>query len=152
MTAVQNQQIGLSNLVLISTTPFESLTSVQKKQREITEHGRAFSSDIEQSGSDVELARGRIRRYVKRNKRTFSLSFNYLPSLQEKTADGRGGRDYIHAIAQTKGVVYLLVKLDPNNEYEPYTCYISSYSETLLRRDLKESCSYYNISITLEEQ
>ena len=152
MVAVQNQQTGLTNLVLISTTSFESLTALQKQGCEITEHGRKFSSEIQQSGSDVELARGRIKRYVQKNKRTFSLSFSYLPTLQEKTADGRKGRDYMNELAQTRGIVYLLIKLDPNDEYREYTCYINSYSERLLRRDLETNCAYYDVSIGLEEQ
>lgn len=152
MVAIQNQQTGLSNLLLISPTAFTSLTALQKIGCEITEHGRTFSSEIAQSGSDVELARGGIRKYVQKNKRSFSLSFRYLPNLQEKTADGRKGRDYIYSLAQTRGVVYVLIKLDPNNEYRSYTCYINSYNEKLLRRDLENNCSYYDISISLEEQ
>lgn len=152
MTPIQNQQTGLSNLLFISSSPFSSLTELQKADCEITEHGRTFSSQIKQSGSDVELARGRIRRYVQKNKRDFSLSFKYLPTLQEATADGRKGRDFIYGLSQTKGVVYVLIKLDPNDSYRSYTCYINSYSETLLRRDLENACSYYDISISLEEQ
>jgi hypothetical protein len=152
MVAVQNQQTGLTHLVLISATPFESLTALQKQGCEITEHGRTFSSEINQSGSDVELARGRIKRYVQKNKRTFSLSFKYLPTLQDKTADGRKGRDYLNILAQTRGLVYLLIKLDPNDEYRAYTCYINSYSERLLRRDLQTNCAYYDVSLGLEEQ
>lgn len=152
MSAVQNQQTGLSNLLFISAEPFDSLTTEEKNLCAITEHARSFSSEVQQSGSDVQLARGRIKRYVKRNKRTFSISFRYLPSLSDKTVDGRGGRDSIHELAQTRGLVYLLVKLDPNNGYESYTCYINSYSESLLRRDLENACSYYDINIGLEEQ
>jgi len=151
MVAIQNQQTGLSNLLLISVNPFESLSTLQKKDSEITEHGRKVSSSIEQSGSDVELARGRIKRYVKKNKRSFSLSFNYLPSLQSHTADGRKGRDYINSLFQTKGVVYVLVKLDPDDEYREYECFINSYSERLIRREMNTNCSYYDVSISFEE-
>lgn len=152
MVAVQNQQTGLTHLILISAAPFSTLTTQQKKDCEITEHARTFSSEIQQSGSDIELARGKIKRYVQKNKRTFSLSFKYLPTLQEKTADGRKGRDYFNSLAQTRGLVYVLIKLDPNDEYRAYTCYINSYSETLLRRDLETNCAYYDVNMGLEEQ
>jgi hypothetical protein len=152
MTAIQNQQIGLSNLIFISSAPFSSLTPLQKKDCEITEHGRTFSSEIQQSGSDVDLARGRLKRYVKKNKRVFTLSFKYLPTLQTHTADGRKGRDYIQLLSQTRGVVYVLIKLDPREEYREYTCFVDSYSEGLLRRDLSSNCSYYDVSISLGEQ
>jgi hypothetical protein len=152
MPTLENQQAGLSNLMFISSTPFSSLTTEQKTACEITEHARTFSSEIQQSGSDVELARGTIKRYVKRNKRSFSLSFQYLPNLQSMTIDGRKGRDYFNELSQTRGVVYVLIKLDPNKDYESYQCYINSYGERLIRRDLGNGCSYYDISISLDEQ
>lgn len=139
MTAIQNQQTGLSYLLKLGG-------------EEITEHNRRIDSSINQSGSDVELNRGIIKRYVKRNKRSFSISFSYLPTSYEKTVDGRKGRDYLLNLFRQKQPVELKIKLDPNEEYRTYTCFFNSYSEKLIRRDLPTDCAYYDVNIELEEQ
>lgn len=139
MVAIQNQQTGLTHLIKLGSY-------------EITEHNRKFSSSIEQSGSDVELSRGTIKRYVKKNKRVFSLSWSYLPTSEEKTVDGRKGRDFILDLSRQKSSVQLSIKLDPDEEYKVYTCFFNSYSEKLIRRDIPSQCSYYDVSIELGEQ
>lgn len=139
MVAIQNQQTGLTYLIKINGN-------------EITEHNRKISSSVEQSGSDVELARGVIKRYVKRNKKTFSISWSYLPTLDEKTVDGRKGRDFILNVSRQKSSVELKIKLDPQDDYKTYTCFINSYSEKLIRRDIQDGCAYYDVSIELGEQ
>lgn len=139
MTAIQNQQTGLSYLLKLGG-------------QEITEHNRRIDSSINQSGSDVELNRGIIKRYVKRNKRSFSISFSYLPTSHEKTVDGRKGRDYILNLFRQKQPVELKIKLDPNEDFATYTCFFNSYAEKLIRRDLPSDCAYYDVTIELEEQ
>lgn len=139
MAAIQNQQTGLTYLLKLGG-------------QEITEHNRKITTEVEQSGSDVELARGNIKRYVKKNKKRFSISFSYLPTLDEKTVDGRKGRDYLLTAFKQKGPIELLIKLDPNDEYKTYTCFFNSYSETLIKRDITTGCAYYDVSIDLGEQ
>lgn len=139
MTAIQNQQTSLVYLIKIAG-------------EEITEHGRKISISIGQSGSDVELDRGITKRYAKRNKKTFSLSFSYLPTSHEKTVDGRKGRDYLLTVFKQKNPVEVKIKLDPEEEYTTYMCHFNSYSERLLRRDIPSNCAYYDVNVDLEEQ
>lgn len=139
MTAIQNQQTDLTYLVKLGGY-------------EITEHNRKVSTSVEQSGSDIELARGIIKRHVKRNKRTFSISWSYLPTLDEKTVDGRKGRDFILNLFRQKAPVELKIKLNPEDDYKSYTCFFNSYSEKLIRRDIPTGCAYYDISVELGEQ
>lgn len=139
MAPIQNQQTGLIHLLSINGN-------------EITEHNRKFSSTVEQAGSDVELSRGKIRRYIRKNKRTFSLNFTYLPNNTDKTVDGRRGRDYLASIANTRGTVTVSIKISPEDGWETYTCFVNSFSETLVRRDIGSSCAYYDLSIELGEQ
>ena len=139
MTAIQNQQTSLVYLIKIAG-------------QEITEHNRKISVSINPSGSDVELDRGITKRYAKRNKRSFSITFSYLPTSHEKTVDGRKGRDYLVSVFKQKNPVEMKIKLNPEEEYTTYTCYFNSYSERLIRRDIQSNCAYYDVSIDLEEQ
>lgn len=139
MPVIQNQQTGLVHLLSING-------------QEITEHNRKFSVSIEQSAADVELARGIVRKYIRKNKKTFTLDFKYLPNTTDKTADGRAGRDYLNSIANTRGTVTISIKMSPTDEFETYTCFVNSYTENLIRRDIGSGCSYYDVKIDLGEQ
>lgn len=139
MPAIQNQQTGLTYLVMIDN-------------QEITEHNRKITIVTNQTGSDVELGRGITKRYTKRNKKQFNISFTYLPNSTLKTVDGRSGRDYLVSIVNIKNSLTLKIKLDPRESFKTYECYINSYSETLVKRDISTQCSYYDISIDLEER
>lgn len=139
MPVIQNQLTTLSYLVAINGT-------------EITEHNRKTSSTVNQSGSDVELARGIVKRYIQKNKAGFSLSFSFLPNSTDQTIDGRAGRDFLKTISQTRGTVTLSIKLNPLEEYKTYTCFVTNYSESLIRRDIENKYSYWDVSIDFEEQ
>jgi hypothetical protein len=139
MTAIQNQQTDLAYLISINGNP-------------ITEHNRKTSISTNQSGGDVELARGTIKRYISKNKHAYNINFTYLPSMQERTVDGKKGRDYLKSLAMLTSTVEFSIKLDPQDSFHTTTCYVDSYSETLLRRDMATGCSYYDVSITLGEK
>jgi hypothetical protein len=139
MPPIQNQQTGLIHLLSINGN-------------EITEHNRKFSSIVEQAGSDVELSRGRVRRYIRKNKRVFTLNFTYLPNNTDHTVDGRRGRDYLSSIANTRGTVTVAIMISPQDGLKTYNCFVNSYTETLVRRDIKTACAYYDVSIELGEQ
>ena len=139
MPAIQNQQTGLTHLITING-------------EEITEHNRKFSMTILQSGADVELGRGVIRRYIRKNKKDFNLTFTYLPNTVDKTVDGRKGRDYLNSISNTRGTVTISIKMSPTDEFETYTCFVNSYTEKLVRRDIGNACAYYDVTIGLGEQ
>jgi hypothetical protein len=139
MAPIQNQQTGLTHLLSING-------------QEITEHNRKFNSSVEQGGSDVELSRGKVRRYISKNKRTFSLNFTYLPNNTDSTVDGRVGRDYLASIANTRGTVTVSIQISPADDIKTYTCFVNSYTEKLVRRDIPSACAYYDVSIELGEQ
>lgn len=73
--SIQNQQPGITHLVVING-------------HEITEHNRRFDQNYKMNSSDVELANGNRRRFIKNNKNTYTLSFSYLPDKQARTIDG----------------------------------------------------------------
>ena len=118
---------------------------------EITEHSRKYSGSESIAASDVELDSGINKRYIKKNKKTLSLSFSYLPSLSIHTVDARAGRNYLQTIANKRGKVTVLIQLGPEESLQEYDAYVTSYSETLIKRDVASQCAYYDVSIALEE-
>lgn len=118
---------------------------------EITEHNRKFSDNESISASDVELDSGINKRYIRKNKKVFNLSFTYLPNLSAYTVDGRAGRDFLKSLAQKRGTISLVTKLSPESSDESFTVYATSYSETLIKRHVDVNCNYYDVSIGFEE-
>lgn len=118
---------------------------------EITEHSRKYSGSESIAASDVELDSGINKRYFKKNKKTLSLSFSYLPSLAIHTVDARVGRNYLQSIANKRGKVAVYIQLGPEESPQQYDAYVTSYSETLIKRDVSTQCAYYDVSIALEE-
>lgn len=139
MPVIENQQTSLIHLISINDI-------------EITEHNRTLQTSIELSSSSVELSNGTTKKYSKKSKNIFSISFTYLPNTSDATVDGREGRDFLKTISQTRGVVNLKIKLDPSDSVKSYTCFVNSYSESLIRRDIPNSRSFYNVTIELGEQ
>ena len=118
---------------------------------EITEHNRTFESSELLSVNDIDLASGHKRRFYKDNKKEFSFSWSYLPSLQSKTVDNRKGQIYLETLGNIRGTVTVAIQTVPDGQYDEYTCYVDSYSKTLIRRDFSTQCSYYDVSLTLVE-
>jgi hypothetical protein len=118
----------------------------------VTEHGRKISLTEEISANDIELASGLRRRFYSTNKKQFSVTWSYLPDLQSKTLDAKPGRNFLLALANTSAVALVSIALEPGQTPVEYSCYLDSYSESLLRKDLSTKCSYYDVSLTLTEQ
>lgn len=136
---LQNQQTDLAYLVKINNN-------------EITEHNRKTSISYIQSGSDVTLDAGITKRYVQKNKKSFSMTFSFLPDLDTYTVDGRKSRNYLKSLSEIRGTISLSIKLDPLEPFKNYICYVTSYGETLVRRDIQNKLSFYDVSIVVEEQ
>lgn len=118
---------------------------------EITEHNRKFSKSETIASDPVSLDTGKNKRYIKKNKQTFSINFSYLPNASSKTVDARAGRDFLKTLATLRAKATVLIQLDPLIEAKTYSMYVTSYSETLIKRDVTNECDYYDVSISLEE-
>lgn len=138
MVAIQNQQTDLLLFISINGS-------------EITEHSRKYSSSQFMQVSDVETASGRLKRFYKKNKKILSLSFNYLPSSYEKTVDGRQARDFLENLANNSPFVSVSYIDKPNGQPVNFNGFITGYTEKLLRRDFSTQCSYYDVSLQIEE-
>jgi len=138
MTAIPNQQTGLSSLVTLDGT-------------EITEHGRTASFDYNVNGAIVNLSRGIDKKYFKKAKRGFTLSFTMLPSSTDHTVDGRAGRNFLKDKAAVKSFFPFTIKDISNNYSYSTEVFIGSYTEQLVRRDYSQGYDFYNITIVFEE-
>ncbi len=119
---------------------------------ELTAHNRKVAITEQISANDIDLASGHRRRFYTKNKKQFSLTWSYLPNLVNKTVDNRAARDFLFGIANTSNYVSVSVQLEPSGSFQQYNCYVDSYSESLIRRDLSTGCVYYDVSMTLTEQ
>lgn len=119
--------------------------------QEFTDQGRTFSEILENREVGVETARGVLNKYIKAQKKTYSLAWVWLPNSADETYDGKSGRDGLRDIAYGSG---------------PYTCtlrygtgiitnttvWVESYSEDLLRRDFLTNGTFWNIRLDLKER
>jgi hypothetical protein len=128
------------------------LSFLSLNNQEITEQGRKISSAVNFGASEVSLDSGISRRYIKTNKRQFTFTWDWLPSLSSQTIDQRKSRDYLKELAFSfKNKMPMKIKLDHEDDAEIFDVYINEYSEDLLRRDIQSGCDYYSVSLTVEE-
>jgi hypothetical protein len=126
----------------------------------ITNHNRIFESGLEPIFTqNVNWNNRKTRRYKstsRAGRRTFSLSWSWLPNSLEYTADQKEARDYIKTIAADPSHHILkIVNLDESGATPPtetsYNVLVKDYNESLIRRDLSNDVYFWDCSITLEE-
>lgn len=126
----------------------------------LTNHNRSFDVTIAPSFIENKNWNNRKSRYYKRasesGRKTFALSWKFLPNFMTQTVDTRHGRDYIASISEDPDVHVLKVVNQDQNGTTPYTetsynVFVRSYSETLIRRDLANGVYYFDCNLTLEE-
>jgi hypothetical protein len=126
----------------------------------LTNQGRTFSSDLSQVFIENKNWNNSKSRYYKRSnssgRKTFTLSWTYLPNSRRDTVDRRHARDFLKSIAKDADIHTLKMINDDSNDETPYTeteyqVFIKDYSETLLRRDLINGVYYWDCNMTLEE-
>lgn len=99
----------------------------------------------------VELANGTRKRYVKAVKRTFSMSWSYIPDDSTCTIDGYAARDTIVSLIGDSEDAHTLRFFYQNGKYEEFTVFVSSYSEDLIKRDPQSGFFLWSLSIGFEE-
>lgn len=124
----------------------------------ISEHNRQINSSVIQSFIQNTNWAARKSRYYKNSggRRSFSISWSWLPNSRDMTVDNKYGRDFIKQIGADPKVHSLkILNLDsdgtsPYSETE-YNVIVKNYQETLVRRDLVSNTYYWDCSIDLEE-
>jgi len=138
VAAIPNQQTSLLKYISINGT-------------ELTVGAASFSSAETLNVNDIETDSGRIKRYFQKSKRSLNISYSYIPSSEEKTVDGRKGRDFIFNLAMNSPRISISYKDDPTGNENQFYGYISNYSESIIRRDIINQCTYYSVSFQVEE-
>lgn len=136
---------GIKNLLVINN-------------KAITEHNRTFSSSVISLFIQNQNWDSRRSRYqkIQNSRRTFSISWSFLPNRPERTVDLRLGRDFIKSIAEDPDYhVLKMINMDsdgltPPSETE-YNVVVKNYTETLIRRDVGDDTYYWDCSLELEE-
>lgn len=116
----------------------------------MSDHNRSeLSVDVERIETAKRMANGTMRKYVVADKRTFSVSWRDLPSLNAWTVDGFSGADQIETFYNShRGAFSLAVHID-ENDLEAYNVMFTDFSKTLNKR--AKNFSFYNIDLTMEE-
>jgi hypothetical protein len=142
----------------IDTSNYQTLFVLDNSP--LTNQGRTFSSDLSQVFLENKNWNNSKSRYYKRSnssgRKTFTLTWTYLPNSRQDTIDRRHARDFLKAIAKDADIHTLKMINDDSNDETPYTeteyqVFIKDYSETLLRRDLINGVYYWDCNMTLEE-
>ena len=126
----------------------------------VTNHNRTIDMSTEPIFTEVKNWNNRSSRYYKSSsraaRRTFNLSWSWLPNSNSFTVDGKKGRDFIKDIASDpRSHVLKIINLDDSGT-TPYTetsynVLVKDYSETLIRRDIENGVYFWDCSISLEE-
>jgi hypothetical protein len=116
----------------------------------LTEEGRKpVPESRDERSVSKELASGKIRKYIKKSARKWTVEWELVPVSSSKTIDGKGGRDEIRALAYAQTTKVLILN-DGYHSAETYTVWIDDYQEEcILRRGID---SRYRITIELTEQ
>jgi hypothetical protein len=125
----------------------------------LTAQNRKFSDDMKTNFIEQKNWNNSKSRYYKRSgpeKRTFKLSWEWLPSYREETVDKREARNYIKDKALDPDVhtlTLLSYGQDPEDVFEEtnYNVFITNYSENLTRRDLSAGTYFWQCDLDLEE-
>lgn len=118
---------------------------------EFTDQGRTFDEERDERAVTVELASGKIKKYIKSEKRTWDIRYTWLPQTSAQTYDGKSARDDLKSTAFTGNTVNLKVK-NVAGGTDSYTAFVESYDEKLIKRDYFENIFFYDVSIQLKEQ
>ncbi len=118
---------------------------------EFTDDGRTFGTQRDERSVSVELASGKIKKYIKAEKTTFTVGWEYLPASSAYTSDNKGARNELRPICYT-GATTTLVARNTMGGSTTYTVFVEDYSEQIVRRDPTTGNILYSITISLREQ
>lgn len=117
----------------------------------LTDQGRTpLEVSRDERSIEVELANGDLKKYVKGVKKTFSMTWAWLPDSDDDTIDGHAARHTIASNFASSGNSHELMLEAEDGFVEMYIVYISSYSETLKRRT--PNGAFWDVSLELKEK
>jgi hypothetical protein len=138
--------------------PLASTPSNTLAYRNITDHNRSeFSVASNRIERTVRMANGSLRKFFIADKKSFSLSWELVPSYRTETVDGYWGAEDLrtfYASDEGKGTFNIRINFAKNGSsqassgYEQYIVSIKDCSFTLVKRGIQ---AHWNISLSMEE-
>lgn len=115
----------------------------------VTDHNRSpLDIGIEALVDDRRMADGSLRRYHVARKRTFSLSWEMLPTEDSETADGYWGGNSIENFYNLNTGSFTMGVTKKDDTVTNYTVVFKDYSRDVVKR---WDIHFWDISISLEE-
>jgi hypothetical protein len=128
------------------------------KYNKVSEHNRSqFDISTDRIEKQQRMSNGTLRKFFIADKKTFTLSWDMLPSYRTFTVDGAWGAEdlrtfYSSAEGQSSFNIRVNLAKDGTNQesanYEQYNVVFSNCSFTVLKRGTQP---FWNVSITLVE-
>ena len=159
-TNITSSAIRFSANIISDNTIIRNLLLLDNKS--LTNQTRTFAINATPKFIENENWQGNVSRYYKNTaaskgaKRTFNLDWSFIPNEASFTVDLRESRNFLKQIAQDSDVHSLTIINQDVSGVTPYTeddidVFITSYSETLIRRDLPSESYYFSCNMVLEE-
>jgi hypothetical protein len=128
------------------------------KYNKVSEHNRSqFDISTDRIEKQQRMSNGTLRKFFIADKKTFTLSWDMLPSYRTFTVDGAWGAEdlrtfYSSAEGQSSFNIRVNLAKDGTNQesanYEQYNVVFSNCSFTVLKRGTQP---FWDVSITLVE-
>jgi hypothetical protein len=132
-----------------SLIELESTTDVWNK---LTEHNRGpLEMSTERIEETKRMANGTLRKYYVADKKSFSVSWDFIPGAQTHLVDTAWSVNDLQSFyssAVGKASFQLRVRKADGTYEGPYTVIFTSFSPTILKRGVD---TFYNLSIEMQE-
>lgn len=117
---------------------------------DLTEHNRkALEISWEPFEGSHRMADATLRKFVIAKKKSWSISWDDVPSVSAKTVDGKWGADDLWAFYEsTPGAITLVVK-NGDLTQDTYTVVITDFTASINKRG--RNYDLYSMSLKLEE-
>lgn len=153
MTLPRGSVLWIEAIDLLATPP-----GTVKTWNKITEHNRSpIDLNIERIEKTVRTSNGTLRKNHIADKRSFSMSWDMLPSYRTLTVDGGwGAEDLRQFYLSTDGKKTFNIRINlaktgsdqSTSGFESYTVSLSNCNFTVVKRGLQP---HWNVSLTMDE-
>lgn len=132
-----------------SLVEIESPTNTWNK---LTEHNRgALEMSTERIEETKRMANGTLRKYYIADKKSFSMSWDFVPGAQTHLVDTAWSVNDLQTFynsATGKASFRIRIKKADGTYEGPYTVIFSGFSPTIVKRGVD---TFYNLSIEMQE-
>jgi hypothetical protein len=116
----------------------------------LSDHNRSeLGIDVERIETKHRMANGTMRKYVVADKRTFTVSWEQLPTITSQTVDGFMGAAALETFYNTTPGAFTLTVANKDGSTTPYTVMFTDFTKNVVKR--WATYELWNVNITMEE-